>query len=381
MVEDIRNGTTNKYLAPDSELRDLKGSAQELSVHTTETGLDLIIRNGNEILIPRDCRAELLQQLHSTHLSSTEMRRIARGKFFWPRMARQLAEIYDNCGPCKEFSITKPAKPVSVIPEKLMFLAPGEQVSVDFCVYGRKNILVIKDRVSGFFWAKLCKDQTTRSAVEAIICWSHRYGLPHEVRSDGGGTFRARFSEEMGKMGIKHTLTSPYNSSSNGGAERCVRGVKHVLYRDGVKSVTQEMLDKITFLSNSHAQEGVGTAHERFFGRAPKSYLPNSIKRFVEHKNLIQKRKEKQERLALKKGRSSADEFKVGDPVLIQCNVTKRWSMKGQISQARTAEDGSEQSFLVTTDEGRIVTRNRKFLKHQPGKLLRFADSTESCSA
>ena len=185
----------------------------------------------------------------------------------------------------------------------------------------------------------------------------------------------------MGKMGIKHTLTSPYNSSSNGGAERCVRGVKHVLYRDGVKSVTQEMLDKITFLSNSHAQEGVGTAHERFFGRAPKSYLPNSIKRFVEHKTLIQKRKEKQEKLALKKGRSSADEFKVGDPVLIQCNVSKRWSMKGQISEARTAEDGSEQSFLVTTDEGRIVTRNRKFLKHQPGKLLRFADSIESASA
>ena len=163
--------------------------------------------------------------------------------------------------------------------------------------------------------------------------------------------------------------------------EQSVRAVKHVLYRDNVKTVTQEVLDKIAFLSNSHAQEGVGTAQERFFGRAPKTYLPNSVKRFVEHKTLIRKRKEKQEKLALKKGRSSSDDFKVGDPVLIQCNISKRWSRKGQVTEARTAEDGSAQSFLVTTEDCRVVTWNKKFLKHQPGKLLRFADSTESASA
>ena len=115
MVEDIKNGTVTKHLSLDSELRDLKGCAKDLSIHTTDKGHVLIIRNGNEILIPRDCRAELTEQLHSTHLSAAEMRRIARGKFFWPRMAKQLAELYDNCGACKEYSITKPSKPVNVI--------------------------------------------------------------------------------------------------------------------------------------------------------------------------------------------------------------------------------------------------------------------------
>ena len=74
-------------------------------------------------------------------------------------------------------------------------------------------------------------------------------------------------------------------------------------------------------------------------------YLPNSVKRFVEHNDLIRKRKEKQEKLALKKGRSSSDDFKVGDPVLIQCNVSKRWSKKGQITEARSAEEGPRKVF------------------------------------
>ena len=157
--------------------------------------------------------------------------------------------------------------------------------------------------------------------------------------------------------------------------------IKHVLYRDNIKSVTQELLDKISFLSNNHAQEGCGSASERFFAHAPRTYLPNSVERFVEHRELILKRKEKQEKLAMKKGRSSSDDFKVGDPVLIQCNISKRWSKKGNISGSRLAEDGSCQSFTVDTKDGRQLLRNRKFLKHQSGRLLRFADTVVSGSA
>lgn len=374
MVEDIRMGTDTKHLSSGSELRDLKGCFTDLSIHMTEEGNALILRRGCEILVPRDCRAELTQQLHQTHLSGSEMKRLARGKFFWPRMAQQLSEIYDSCGPCKEFSNSKPTKPVSVIPENLQFLAPGEQISVDFCTFARKNIMVIKDRTSGLFWAKLTKDQTTDSAVKGIIEWSHKFGLPHEVRSDGGGTFRNRFSQEMEQLGVTHKLTSPYNSSSNGGAERCVRALKHVLHRDGVKSVSQEVLDKICFLSNSHAQEGCGSAMERFHGRAPRTYLPNSIERFVEHRLLIQSRAAKQEKLARKKGRTSSDEFQAGDHILIQDNLTKRWVKKGVIMEARMAEDNSAQSFKIVTEDGRECLRNKRFLKHQP-KTLRFADS------
>ena len=113
---------------------------------------------------------------------------------------------------------------------------------------------------------------------------------------------------------------------------------------------------------------------ERFHARAPRTYLPNSVERFVEHRQLIQNRTEKQMKLARKKGRNSSDEFQAGDHILIQDNVTRRWSKKGTIEEARTAEDGSAQSFIITTEDGRVCVRNKRFLKFQ-SKSLRFADS------
>ena len=75
----------------------------------------------------------------------------------------------------------------------------------------------------------------------------HKYGIPHCVRSNGGGSFRSRSIEKMQQMGVEHTFTSPYNSESNGGCERAFRSVRHCLTRDGINKVTKEVLGKITF--------------------------------------------------------------------------------------------------------------------------------------
>ena len=73
--------------------------------------------------------------------------------------------------------------------------------------------------------------------------WSYRTGLPHEVCSDGAGSFRSSFSNLLKEVGINHVHTSPYNSKSNGGVERSVRSIKDVLRRENIKKVTQQKLD------------------------------------------------------------------------------------------------------------------------------------------
>ena len=167
------------------------------------------------------------------------------------------------------------------------------------------------------------------------------------------GSFRKRFSDLLASVGIKHTLTSPYNSKSNGGCERAVRSLKDCLKRDGVKKITQDIMDKLTFNINGHPQEGdVGTANERFFGRAPRSLLPNSLKRFVDHHKLITNRRDKQTEIALKKGRSSPNDFEIGDRIVVQDIVNKRWSIKGTITQKRWSEDGSRLTQIIHRGEG-----------------------------
>ena len=92
-----------------------------------------------------------------------------------------------------------------------MLLAPGEELSVDFMQYGSQDILVIKDKHSGYISAKLTKDKSTQRAISAIKAWFYDYGFCNQVWTDGGPTFTSSFSEELGKMGIKHVLTSSYN--------------------------------------------------------------------------------------------------------------------------------------------------------------------------
>ena len=384
-VEHVENNSDPNTLEKSSELRQLRADWDRLSVVTLDRG-KLIVRGDREILIPPKARKDLVEQLHLTHLSYQGMKSLASKKFFWPGMYASLEKKYVNCQQCRENAISVHDKPYQVIPEGLDMLAPGEQISVDFCIFNGKNILMIKDRVSGFIWGKVTKNQTSQEAFDAIMSWSHRMGIPHECRSDGGGSFRARFSQMLREVGVNHVHTSPYNSKSNGGVERSIRSIKDVLRKQEIKKVTQEKLDEITYLINQHPQKGEeGTPAERFFGRSPRSVLPNSLTRFVEHHQLIERRKARQVSLAMRKGRSAPNDFRVGDRVLIQDISTKKWNIPGSVTECRVSEDNSSRSFMIEKLDGSTIMRNAKFMKHEwrsprRGDHVSFASTDEELS-
>ena len=174
-----------------------------------------------------------------------------------------------------------------------------------------------------------------------IVEWCHKYGIPHSVRSDGRGSFRSRSIEKLKEMRVEHTHTSLYNSEANDGCERAIR--------DGVRKMTKEVLDIITFGINNQAQDDAGSAAERFFGRAPRTFLPSSLERYVVHQQLIERRKQKHIEISRRKGRSSPSDYKPGEKVHIQDHVSKRWNIQGVISGKRMAEDGTSRSFTLET--------------------------------
>ena len=343
-----------------------------------DNGKPLIIRNGCEVLIPKKGRNEVIEILHQTHLETDSMKRLARHKFFWPKFGKDIEMRYKNCKECKENAISKPHKS-EMIPPDLTLLAPGEEIQVDYASFGNKKMIVMKDRASGFLNVVETKNQTTEEAMKAIHEWSFTYGLPHVVRSDGGPAFRKGFSSYLEGMGILHKLSSPYNSQSNGLAERGVRQIKDVLQKKKEK-VNKQDLKKIVFDINNHVQRGEGSAAERFFKRAPRSNLPNSVNREIDHRNLISNRHKKQEKIACAKGRKSKDHFVVGDEVVIQHPQTKRWNIEGVIEEERVAEDENTYSYIINLKEGGSTLRNRRFLKHAKIKHVKrvaFAEDTK----
>ena len=219
--------------------------------------------------------------------------------------------------------------------------------------------------MSGFVAAKLTKDKTTREAVDALKTWMFNYGFCSTVRTDGGPSFRDAFSEEMEKLGVRHTLSSSYNPQSNGGAERVVRSLREVLDKRGGKKTSQMELSEICFKVNCITQpSGQGSASERFLKRKPKSLLPASMEEVVDHQQMIRKRQEAQLAISKKKGRVSIDQFEEGDRVVIQSPQNGKWLEKGVIEKKRVAADGSSQSFQIKMEDGSVKLRNKRFIRH-----------------
>ena len=125
----------------------------------------------------------------------------------------------------------------------------------------------------------------------------------------------------------------------------------------------------IVFKINSHITRNTGSALMRFFGREVITYMPSLVKKRFDQAALIKRRSEEQMQVAKKLGRRSVDTFKTGDLVVAQNARTGKWTIRGRVTKARTAEDGTSRSFEVETEAGKTTLRNSRHLRHQTKKM------------
>ena len=71
------------------------------------------------------------------------------------------------------------------------------------------------------------------------------------------------------------------------------------------------------------------------------------MKKKINHQELIASRGERQRKLAEKLGRRNKDDFEEGDDIVCQDMSTKRWTIKGKITEGRVSEDGSVRSLII----------------------------------
>ena len=167
---------------------------------------------------------------------------------------------------------------------------------------------------------------------------------------------------------------------SNAATESGVGQIKGLLEKIGRKSIlSQDYLNMLVFKLNSNVTSNQGSALMRFFGRDVGTYQPTLMRKKFDHAALIQKRSEHQMMVAKKLGRRSVDEFKTGDLVVAQNIRTGKWIIRGKVSKARTAEDGTSRSFVIETEAGKTTLRNSRHLRHQTKKMnVRFSAEVDS---
>ena len=111
MLHHTEQETDDKYLENDSDLKKMGSGRKHLGIFTCRNGDKLLVRNSEEIIIPELARTEVLQELHATHLSSDGMKRLARGKFHWYGMGKEIEKLAKECKSCQENGRSKPNIP------------------------------------------------------------------------------------------------------------------------------------------------------------------------------------------------------------------------------------------------------------------------------
>ena len=210
--------------------------------------------------------------------------------------------------------------------------------------------------------------QTVAEATRNTHDFMFTHGLPHRIRTPEHPAMRSSFTEWLKGHGIKHQMNQPTSTTS----QHAVGHAKSLLENMSKPSV--EQLRETSFALNNIIQKDYESANSLFFKRGPRSTLPNSIKREIVHRDIIQRRNENQDKLAKVKGRSKNDIFKENDEVILQDPRTSKWSQQGVV-KSKCASDESDVYMVELAESGMLTIRDKKFIKHmmqRPQRIVKF---------
>ena len=180
--------------------------------------------------------------------------------------------------------------------------------------------------------------------------------MPYKCIADGAPAFRDDFEAKLTQLNIKLVPSSCYHSQSNSLAERAVQSVKNCLKKSAERFTNLHLMEMVFSINTTQSAEGTGSPSMRFFGRALRTNLPNSIGPEIRSQDLIRKRIERHDARITKTNKRNKILYNVGDRVRLQNVSDKSWGLIGTIERRRTADDGKIVSYDIMTDKGYLTS-------------------------
>ena len=315
---------------------------------------DGIIFKGDQVVVPEALRETYLQKLHSSHMGSESTLRRARDAVYWPGMAEHICRITKQCPICEEDS---PAQARGKLLAHDIPKQPWSKVGMDLFKCKGKEFLIMVDYLTDFFEVSELPNMLASTVVEATKREFARHGIPLVVHTDGGPQFMSQEFRAFAKAWeFQQTVSSPYNSQSNGKAESAVKIAKRLFKRsrDPYLALLEWRNTPTIGLDTSPSQ--------RLFARRTRGAVPSSEAKLTAKlpQGIWEKKIHRQTQVQMRQGGkgSSLTPLRKGEPVLVQ-DLRAR---KTQWLRGRCEGQLSKRSYTVEVD-GQLLHRNRQFLK------------------
>ena len=299
----------------------------------------------SRLIIPAKLQMEMLHKIHEGHLGIQKCRDRAKQSIWWLGLSSQLRNLIENCPECvqERKNIHEPFVKQD-FPDR-----PWQKVGMDLFKLN-KWYLIITDYYSRYFEICPLKCMTEEEIIQHCKTVFARFGVPDIVRSDCGTQFASGFQMFAKDFDFSHITSSPKFSQSNGAAHAAVKIAKNIIMK--CKEIDIGLLAyRTTPLENGY------TPAELMFSRKIKSRVPtiqNNLGTFKEHDKVVNKetiRKDYQAMMYNKGHRSKK---------LSDLNKTdKVWIIDMRLYGEITDFDRDFNSYLIKTEKGNIIRRNR----------------------
>jgi transposase InsO family protein len=190
--------------------------------------VDGLLLRGNRLVIPPPLRVDILNKIHTGHLGIAKCRERACQAVWWPGLSAQLEQLVKNCREC-----CKNQKPSAepLCPSTLPDL-PFQKVATDLFEWNNKPYLLVVDYYSRFVEIAKLSGSTATEVITHTKSIFAQHGIQEVVVSDNSPQYSsAAYTQFVREYGFSHMMSSPLYPQGNGEAEKAVRTVKDLLWK------------------------------------------------------------------------------------------------------------------------------------------------------
>ena len=150
---------------------------------------------GMQVVLPLKHRQLVYIELHEklAHLGSDRVLELARQRFFWPKMARDIQNYVANKCKCiadKKPNVPECAKMMSIESSYLFEVVAIDFIHLDRCKSGFEYVLVVTDLFTKLVQIYATKKQSGIAAATKLFHeFALSFGLPKRIMHDRGGAF------------------------------------------------------------------------------------------------------------------------------------------------------------------------------------------------
>ena len=269
---------------------------------------------------------------------------------YWPGLNDQLEQLILNCQLYLKYSRSKDkGTPHTALGHEVPPV-PRSKVATDIFHYESQPYLLIVDYTSRFLIVRKLKSMSAQQITEHFKSIFSEYRWADTLVSDNGPCYAVEaFSNLMKEYAVNHITSSPHYPQSNGLAEKFVQIVKNLFHKVTDKGAD---IDKYLMIYHNIPLASISKSPMQMLQqRSARSQLPMS--------NVARRRLGiVAEQQPSKNQHLPSHEFHIGQDVMCQSPITKRWfpvKIKALCPEPR--------SYQIEKPEGITYRRTQNHLK------------------